>query len=270
MRSFLLHAQDEQSFDARLQVALDVARGFDGHLSVFQAIPFSMIVPTDPYGIAMVDISKEAKAHAKAFRSRIEERLQGEDVRWDWIDDLGMAASEMLEHAVLADLAIVGASDPDDGARTSRMVGTLALHCRAPVLVVPDNAEGMAVNGPAMVCWNGSAEASRALRAAVPLLQKASSVTLVEVSDADDEDGAQMPALSGARYLDRHGIECEVTEIPRDGEKVSTVLKRAAQLREVSCIVMGAYGRPRLYETVFGGVTRDMITDPVVPVLLTH
>ncbi len=270
MRSFLLHAQDEPSFEARLQVALDLARAFDGHLTVFQAVPFAMVVPTDPFGVTMTDVSPAVKAKARDFRERIEARLSAEDVRWDWVDDIGVTAPQMLEHAVLADLAVIGARDPDGGKRASHLAATLALHCRAPTLVVPDNARGMAVEGPAVVAWNGSLEASRALRAAVPLLACASGVTLVHITGSGTRDEAQLPALSGARYLDRHGIDCEVVEIGREGGKVSTVLKRAAELREASVVVMGAYGVPRLYETVFGGVTEEMLTDPEIPVLLTH
>lgn len=270
MRSFLLHAQDDAGFEGRLQVALDLTRAFDGHLTVFQAVPFAMIVPTDPYGVTMADVSEAAKAKAKEFRERIEQRLGAEDVRWDWVDDVGVVAPQMLDHAVLTDLAIIGASDPDGGKGASHLATTLALHCRAPTLVVPDFARGISVEGPAVVAWNGSQEASRALRAAVPLLACASGVTLVHVTGSDTRDEAQLPALSGARYLDRHGIDCEVVEIARDGEKVSTVLKRAAELREAGLLVMGAYGVPRLYETVFGGVTEEMLTKPEFPVLLTH
>lgn len=270
MRSILLHAQDEATFDARLQVALDLTRSLDGHLSIFQAVPFYMVVPTDPYGITMAEVSPAAKAKAKEFRERIEQRLGAEDVRWDWIEEVGIADQQMVEYAALADLVIIGAKDPEGGRGASHLAATLALHCRAPTLVVPDDARGMSVDGPAVVAWNGSLEASRALRAAVPLLARASSVTLVHITGSEERDEAQFPALSGARYLDRHGIDCQVVEIGREGEKVSAVLKRAAELREAGLVVMGAYGVPRLYETVFGGVTKEMLADPKIPVLLTH
>ncbi len=270
MKSILLHAHDEPRFDARLQAALDLTRAFDGHLTLFHAVPMTMVVPTDPWGVTMAEVTKSAKEHGDEFRSRISERLEGEDVRWDWISDIGVAGSQMLHHAALSDLAIIGADDPGEAEGASQLAGILALQCRTPIFVTPDAAIGMDPESPAIVCWNGSLEASRAVRAATPLLALASSVTLVQVTEKRTRKADILPALSGARYLDRHGISSEILEIEREGGKVSTALKNTAKSRGAGLVVMGAYGVPRVLETVFGGVTREMLVAPEVPVLLTH
>lgn len=270
MKSILLHAHDEPRFDARLQAALDLARTFDGHLTLFHAIPMTMVVPTDPWGVTMADVTRQAKELAEEFRTRMSERLEGEDVRWDWVSDIGVAAAQMLNHAALNDLAIIGADDPGENKGASQLAGILALQCHAPIMVTPDEARGFDPGGPAMVCWNGSLEASRAVRAAVPLLARAGSVTLVQVAESRSRNAATLPATTCARYLDRHGIGSDVLEIDRDGGKVSTALKNTAKSRDAGLIVMGAYGVPRLLETVFGGVTREMLDTPEIPILLTH
>lgn len=270
MKSFLLHAHDEPRFDARLQTALDLTRAFDGHLTVFHAIRMTMIVPTDPWGVTMADVTQTARENAEKFRKRICDRLEGEDVRWDWISDVGVASSQMLQHAALSDLTIIGADDPGEYEGASQLAGILALQCRTPVLVTPEGAGGFDPARPVIICWNGSIEASRAIRASAPMLTRASSVTLVQVSESKTRNAELLPALSGARYLDRHGIRSEILEIDRGGDKVSTALKNAAKSREAGLIVMGAYGVPRLLETVFGGVTREMLVAPEVPVMLTH
>ncbi|MFC6586035.1 universal stress protein [Sulfitobacter pacificus] len=35
-------------------------------------------------------------------------------------------------------------------------------------------------------------------------------------------------------------------------------------------MVMGAYGRSRLREAIFGGTTRSILTDATVPVFMAH
>lgn len=270
MKSILLHAHDEPRFEARLQVALDTARAFDAHLTLFNAIPMTMIIPTDPWGITMADVTKQANEHAEEFEARISAKLEGEDVRWDWISDVGDAGVQMLNHAALSDLAIVGADDPGEDEGSSQLAGMLALQCHTPIMVAPEGVKRFAPDGPAMVCWNGSLESSRALRAAVPLLSRSSSVTLVQVSESRSSKTRLLPALAGARYLDRHGISSDILEVDRDGGKISTVLKNTAKSRSAGLVVMGAYGVPRLLETVFGGVTREMLRAPEVPTLLTH
>ena len=270
MRSILLHAHDEPRFEARLQFALDLARSYDGFLTLFHATPMTMIIPTDPWGMTMADVTETTKERSREFRARITDKLENEDVRWAWVDDIGVAGVQMVKHAALADMAIIGADDPGESRGASQLAGILALQCRTPILVAPDDARGFDPHVPAMVCWNGSLEASRAVRAAVPLLARASSVTLVQVSESRTRGEAMLPTLSGARYLDNHGISTEILEIDRDGGKVSTALKNAAKARGAGLIVMGAYGVPRVLETIFGGVTREMLVAPEIPVLLTH
>ena len=65
-------------------------------------------------------------------------------------------------------------------------------------------------------------------------------------------------------------IECEIVEIPRGEAKVADTLFSAAQLRECGLMVMGAYGHSRLAELLLGGVTRKMLVEPAMPILLAH
>ncbi|QZH75168.1 MAG: universal stress protein [Erythrobacter sp.] len=269
MRSLLLHVHEEPRFDARLQVALDLARAFDGHISLYQPIPLAMLWPGDPFAVTATDLAPMAKDRAEEYRRKIEIRLAAEDVPWNWVSEFGVAEAGLVEQSGLADLAIVGAGNTDGRKGASRLAGTLAIQSLAPILVVPDTAEGFAADGAAVVAWDGSLEASRALRSAVPLLQKASAVTLVEVEETKQRE-VELPMLDGARYLDRHGIACEIVQIGRGDASITHVLREAARAREAGLLVMGAYGVPRVVETLFGGVTRDMLTNPDIPVFLSH
>lgn len=271
MRSLLLHTTNDESFEARLQVALDLARTYNAHLTLLQAIAFDVVMPGDFYGTLAASLIPVAREAAADFRAAVEPRLAAEDVRWDWVEELGMADNRMLHHAALTDLAIVGASSPETGGRgPSPLAGILAVHCKAPIMVVPEGATGLDVTGPAVVAWNGSIESSRALRAALPLLEKAASVHLISVGEPHEEGEPELPPLSGAEYLARHDIECEVAELPRGTSLVHEVLREAARARGATCLVMGAYGRPRLVETLFGGVSRAMLSKPDLPILLAH
>jgi nucleotide-binding universal stress UspA family protein len=138
------------------------------------------------------------------------------------------------------------------------------------VLVVPEDAKGFDVSAPMMVAWNGSSEACVALRSAVPLLSCSCKVTLVSVAEADDKARFDFPSTDGAKYLSRHGIDCELVEIPRGEAKISDTLFSAAQMRECGLMVMGAYGHSRLAEMLLGGVTRRMLSDPQMSILLAH
>jgi len=126
------------------------------------------------------------------------------------------------------------------------------------------------VTAPVLIAWDGLAEASHALRMALPLLRGATSVTLGCVQEKGAAADLDLPPLKGAEYLSRHGIDCQIVELPKGEKRVAEVLRDAATQRECGMIVMGAYGHWRLAERVFGGATREMLADVSVPVFMTH
>lgn len=271
MRSILLHAHRDASFDARLQAALDIARQCDAHVTCLQAITYDLALPGDFYGTLAAEMIPVTTEEADRFRDQVEARLRAEDVRWDWAEEAGMADSRLLEYAALADLVVLGATPPEVERRgPSQLVGTMAIHGRTPLLVVPKDFKDFTTTRPALVAWNGSSEASRALKAAVPLLARSSKVWLASVAEPEADGPFDLPPLRGAEYLARHGIDCEVVELPKGPEGIATTLSEAALVRGASYMVMGAYGHNRVMEVLFGGVTRRMISNPALPLLLAH
>jgi nucleotide-binding universal stress UspA family protein len=271
MKSILLHIDHDPAMTARLQVALDIARATNGHLICLQAINYEALAPGDMYGSAIAAAMPILRENAEQLRTQIETDLANEGVQWEWRFVYGTAAHRLLEQSPLADLVIVGSSDAADGGRgPSWLVGELVLRAQAPVLVVPADTRSFDISAPALVAWNGSSEACHALRAAVPLLAGARKVTLASVAEASDKARFDFPSTEGAKYLSRHGIDCEIVEIPRGEAKVGDTLFSAAQMRECGVMVMGAYGHSRLAEMLLGGVTRQMLSEPQMPILLAH
>ncbi|WP_435418178.1 universal stress protein [Parerythrobacter aurantius] len=272
MKVITVHAHDDAGFEARLQVALDLARAFGGHVTIVYAIPVDAGMPGDLYGATFASMMPVWREMAEALRKRTEADLANEDVPFEWIEGAGTPSSVLLRHSVLSDVIVVGAAEPQFSSRgPSETVGDLVLHARCPVLVVPEDRGRFDVRCPVLVAWDGSPEASRALRMALPLLAMSSKVTLACVREREGEtDLYDLPPLRGAEYLSRHGIGCELVELPREGRRVAEVLRDAAATRKAGAIVMGAYGHMRLTERIFGGATRDMLTGVEVPLVMAH
>ncbi len=271
MKSILLHIDHDSAMKARLQVALDIARATNGHLTCLQAVSYEVFAPGDFYGSAIAAAMPVIKENAEKLRTQIEAELQNEGVQWDWRFLYGIAQHRLLEQSPLADIIIVGPSDRGEGGHgPSSLVGDLLLKAPVPVLVVPEDTKSFDASAPVMVAWNGSSEACVALRAALPLLACSRKVTLVSVAEPSGKTRFDFPSTEGAKYLSRHGIDCEIVEIPRGDAKIADTLFSAAQLRECGLMVMGAYGHSRLAEMLLGGVTRQMLTAPQMPILLAH
>lgn len=273
MKAILFNAHSDGGHSRRLDVALDLARAFDGHLTLLNAVPYEAAASVDPYGAvfaAMVPVWREA---SRELREETEKDLANEDVPWDWVDKAGPVSLALLQRSSLADLIIVGEREPTTrGTAPSFTAGELAVTTDCPVLVLPDECERFDFDKPALVAWDGSAEASHALRAAVPLLQRASAVylTSVRTRKAANKERPDLPPTRGADYLSHYGIKCELVEIDEGIEGTAHSLMNAALVRNAGLIVMGAYGRTRVAEWIFGGVTRAMLSDVRVPLLLTH
>jgi nucleotide-binding universal stress UspA family protein len=272
MKSILLHIDGDACMEARLQVAMDIARANDGHITCLQSVSYEVFAPGDFYGSAMAAAMPHIKQAAEDLRTRIEADLANEDVSWEWRFIYGMAEHHLLEQSALHDVIVVGPHDiGEEGSRgPSKMAGELAIRAPVPVLVVPGDTKRFDPNAPALVAWNGSAEAAVALRGAVPLLERAGAVYIASVTEEDKDRSVDFPASEAAMYLSRHGIEAEVVELPRGKEKISNVLFAAAEHRECGVMVMGAYGHSRLAELLMGGVTRRALSNPPMPVLIAH
>ena len=121
------------------------------------------------------------------------------------------------------------------------------------------------------VAWDASREAARAVNDALPLLVRAQAVDVVTVNPSDSPFGhGEDPGADIALHLARHDIQVEVRRIEtRDLDVANTVLSHIAD-RGSDLVVMGAYGHSRLRELVLGGVTRTILRDMTVPVLMAH
>ena len=270
MRSILVHADSTPTFETRLQAGLDIARAVEGHVNLHINTPFQRFVAMDPFGGAYLSAEaiEDAAAREAALTDQLAARMAREDVQWNIESSSSEPVDALVGSARLADLVVVTLTTPeDDGPLVSAMpVGALAVAARVPVLAIPSNCQRLALAGTAMVAWDGSHEAANALRAAVPMLQRASAVHLVTVTEKTNA----FPPTEALRYLGQYGIRPELYERPRSHPTTEETLDAVAAELAADLVVMGAYGHGRLRETMFGGVTRYFLDFARYPLLLVH
>jgi nucleotide-binding universal stress UspA family protein len=145
----------------------------------------------------------------------------------------------------------------------------LPLSTACPCLVMPHGRPVPAsVGRRALIGWNDSHTAARALHEAVPLLESADSVVLLTIAEAGAD--AEPSAEAAAQFLRRHGIRVEVRRQEADTDDAGPALLAAAQAMDSDLLVMGAYGHTRWRELVFGGATDHVFRHMTLPVLLAH
>jgi nucleotide-binding universal stress UspA family protein len=271
MKSVLVHINRDDGQEARLQAALDAVRAFEGHLTCLQVAPLETFAAVDPYGVSylLAQTVEQIRTLEQEEQAKFEARLANEGLSWDWHCHSGDPARLIADHSWLADLVVVSAPGREWTPRLTAppVSAEVVMKSRAPVLVVPEASRGFDCGGVVAVAWNGSPEACAALRGALPLLRRASAVSLVAVTGDDDFD---LPPIEASTYLARHGVASELVEVKAGDGPVSDALLDAAATRKAACLVSGAYGHSRLRENILGGITRGLLQKSTIPLLLAH
>jgi nucleotide-binding universal stress UspA family protein len=277
MKSILVHVADDEGLEARLQAAFDLARTFAGHLTCQQATPYSDYALGDAGmgAFPVTELLAAVAAQRDAVKARVVARLQAEGVAWDYQLCEGDAGDRLVEAARLADVVVLsaGAVPKAVGGQArlrADLAGAVAVRAPAPVLVVPvanaGASAGVAVTGPALIAWNGSQEAAVALRAALPMLRLASRVEILTVA----EKSSALGGLAAATWLSRHSVHARIIERESDSAGIEATIRAVAAEQAAAWLVLGAYGHSRLRETLFGGVTRNLVNQPPLPLLMAH
>lgn len=154
--------------------------------------------------------------------------------------------------------------------RVRRLPEYVTLHGARPVLVVPESYNGQPIPGTAVVGWDGSMQAIRAIEGALPLLQQAESVNLALINpDQLSELHGEEPGADMALYLARQGVQVDVI-VERTRSTTGDALMSLARTSSAGLLVTGAYGHSRYREWVLGGATRELLERSPIPLLLAH
>jgi nucleotide-binding universal stress UspA family protein len=183
----------------------------------------------------------------------------------EWRSMLESPGELLLREARAADLLIVGRSRGVD----DHDPGVILVRAGRPVLLVPDTAAGLPLRR-VVVAWKDTRECRRAVRDALPLLQEAKEVLLVEIGEHESRSQAKKTLADVGAYLVRHKVIVadEMWRQPR--ASVAAELFQFVEEEKADLIVAGGYGHSRLGEWIFGGVTRELLAASPVCCMLSH
>lgn len=270
MKSVMVHISDDDAMDSRLQTALDITRANNGHLICLHVTPVSAYTAFDGFGgvFIMGNVIDKVNDTISKVKQHVEKVMQHEDVSWDYRHIDSESASGLARLSGLQDIIVL--SRPSHMKSTyspATLFGDILFKADTPLLIVPENSNGFNVAAPALIAWNGSLEAANALRMAIPLLQFAKAVHIVTI---EEDDRFDLPPLEAAEYLSRHGISSEIHKKSSAKSNVDEMLVSSAQDFGAGYIVMGAYGSNRIYENIFGGVTKKLLNQCPMHLLIAR
>ena len=255
--SFRLAARIAHIFDSAvdaLHLATDPSRA-SGSLAG-DAMPPVMNLDDDR-------LNERGRASAEAFRTLLEPSRATYSVAET------AQVGTMVAMGRSVDLLVLGRPGSDPGNVAPATVEAALFECACPVLIAPPDAG----SGPlmsAIVAWNGTQQAARAMVYALPFLRRAAKVTLLVVGSAPED--VKAPYL--ARHLGRHGIAADIDAIDPgavSGRARGRALLDYTHTSQADLLVMGAYGqRHALGFLGLGATTAKVISSCRVPLLMAH
>jgi nucleotide-binding universal stress UspA family protein len=244
-------------------------------ISVFMQ-PEPTVTPAETFarGKGMESIIEVHQAQLERIetehRAQFEGIVRRHGIPSEW-RSLPYSSTEVGVHAYYADLVVI--ARPESASQTASPPGlaeSLVLSSGRPIIMFPPRGTVSQIRR-ILVAWNATRESIRAVADALPLLVKAKAVQVLVVDHERNRAGhGQEPGADIARHLTRHGAQVEVQRLSSGGKDVGQLLLSQAAAFGADLLVMGAYGHSQLREWMFGGVTRTVLYQAVLPVLLSR
>ncbi|MCI0518463.1 MAG: universal stress protein [Woeseiaceae bacterium] len=181
-----------------------------------------------------------------------------------WQEKVGSPDKLMAISGPVSDLLVVSRPKFGGGKVAGLFMLSALMESSRPVLILPQSGPAK-VGERICIAWNQSAEAARAVAAAMPILQLAKQVTIVSCGP-ENRIGPKSKQL--ADYLGAWGVRAQRQSTR--GTDVEKELVASYRKTDSDLLLMGAYSRNRWREVVFGGTSHYMLRHADIPVLMLH
>ena len=284
IKTILVAANGNASDAANFAAALALARPFAAHLDVLHvrldAVSVAVAMSTDVGSGALTagiieQFEQDARDRATKARDAFARFCataglaetaapSGSGPSAEWHVETGEEMRWMATYGVASDLIVAPRATSEDAAARS-VLETVLLETGRPLLI-PGGSATTADFERIAIAWKPTAQAARAVAAAMPLLSRAKEVAVITV---EEPQAAHHEADRLVRSLAWHGIAATTASLtPGQAGAGATLLAGARDRADL--LVMGGYGHSRLREWVFGGVTQLALADAPLPVLIAH
>ncbi|MBB5755202.1 universal stress protein [Prosthecomicrobium pneumaticum] len=263
--------------DFRLAATESLAKLFNAHVIglIIDVLPDPTIVDSVVNVNEWSLLLDQARTAGREFEDKIKNRLKGlassSEVRR--IDAYAHELARLTARECRTADALVGLrlSDEDDAIELHDVVEETLFEAGRHIFLVADQRSFDGGFQHAVIAWNGSREATRAVAEALPYLENAKAVTVLRIGGGTESILTATQDDRLVAYLRRHGINVALERVAKKGlGDVATVLVDEVVTRKGDLLVMGGYGHSRLREWLLGGATYQLLRKSPVSLVMAH
>ncbi len=256
-----------------LHQASRLAREVGAELTLVSGLTPSVVEPSEAFARGAGAIRGVLAHHAALDRAEVEEALQVLNAEISALQPCAIQflASDDANALRFLECDLMIAAHPAPGSLPVEWSPERLLSLNgSPLMLVPSAWEGEAPGRHVVIAWNGSRQARRAVTHALPLLKQAGRVTVLVVDAIEYLDhGGEKPGQDMVDYLAHLGVGSVLHEARSGTDAIAAAIARETARLEGDLVIIGCYSQSRVFEALFGGVTRTMLTDTSTPLFLS-
>ena len=281
MSTILVPFSDDDRAEAALQTAIMIARTFDSHVEGLHAWRTPQIIAGEGVVFpseSLARLTDESKQFAASAHQRFDAVIKAENIPYreigaaangvscSWREGEGVESEIIGDYGRLFNVIVMGRNEMGTSVDWKATLEAALFESGRPVILAA--AKPLPTIGQHIViAWNGATETARTIAVAMPVLREAARVTVLTV------EGGFVPGPSAedvARHLGRNGIDTTTMTAAPGRRSIGDAMVDEAATAGADMLLKGAFTNSRLRQMIFGGATRDIINNSVLPVLMAR
>ncbi len=277
IKTILVYIPSEKNAGATLEPVLTIASAHGAHVIGLHLVP-----DLPRYGEFPAEVSQDVierlqrvgNETSAAAKRAFEEAFASSPVTHEWRSFMAsyvIGGDLIAQQGRSVDLIVCGKPSEEVPDSWSDFAETALIRCGRPVLILPAGPAPAQIGTHAVIAWNDTREAARAVFDSIDLMQNAKTVRAVTFIDSEAQRAAAeafgAPLVAA---LGRHGIHAAFEIAYATGGATGDAILSKLVDEGCNLLIMGGYSKSRFREMIFGGVSRDILRDTWVPTLVSH
>jgi nucleotide-binding universal stress UspA family protein len=238
-----------------------ITSGLDTNVTIY----FSTVSPEEI-------LHTSAMGFVSGMEGEFIERQKNEDDNiWNFLKDVctkfpnfkaermvGKLSDTVIARSALSDLIMVDGKQMAQNPDIYRQAEVTFMSSRVPVMIMGKDNNSSVKN--IAIAWNGSPQAARAVKAALPFMRKAEKVSILQlIREGNTKKSGIFNPETLLNTLKRHNISAEVIYDKQRTNDVAVDLLNLAHGIHADTLVVGLYSTSRAQEVLFGGTSKTLL-----------